>query len=124
MRCAFNIKKDGSLEILKGYYYYKQVTRAGQPGMTVAQVVNLDPSIGVIAFSSNQTVNKDSFVIINKSDKTKKVSIQILGSLSNEFSVFRTSYSEDYKGLGEIAFANGQVNYECPSGSVTTFFGK
>ena len=122
-RCAFNIGEDGSLKIMKGYYYYKQVSRAGQPGMAVAQVVNLDPSLGVIAFASNQTSNMDSFVLINNSDETKNVNIQLIGSTSNEFSVFRTTESEDYKSLYKVSTKSGQLIYVCPPGSVTTFFG-
>lgn len=123
-RCAFNIKKDGSFEILKGYYYYKQVTRAGQPGMMVAQVVNLDPSLGIIAFSSNETDNKDSFVLINKSVEIKSIEIELIGSASNEFFIYRTSKSENYQSMKKVSLENGILVYDSPPGSVTTFFGK
>jgi len=124
MKGAFAIKADGTFEILKGYYYFKQVSRAGQPGMAVAQIVNLDPSLGVIAFSSNGTENSDSFVVINKSEKTKEINVSINGSKIKNFEVFRTSTEEDYLQLENSKFENNRIKYKCPAGSVTTFFGK
>lgn len=125
MRCAFNINEDGSFEILKGYYYYKQVTRAGQPGMKVAQVVNLDPALGVIAFASYDTKNPDAFVLINNSDKKKGVEISVKGSGSAQFDAYRTSGDENFKSIG-IFKTNGdaEIMYDCPANSVTSFFGK
>lgn len=124
MRCAFKINEDGSFEILKGYYYYKQVTRAGQPGMKVAQVVNLDPALGVIAFASNKTKNPDAFVLINNSNKDKKVRITVKGSKSTAFEAYRTSESEDYKNLESVRKKDEVIIYPSPAKSVTTFFGR
>ena len=125
MRCAFTIYEDGSFEILKGYYYFKQVSRAGQPGMKVVQVVNLDPALGVIAFSSANSKNPDAFVVINNSDKVKEVSINLKGTTYNEFETFRTSDDEDYKTAGIFKANNDAgIKYDCPANSVTTFFGK
>ncbi len=124
MRCAFNIREDGSLEILKGYYFYKQVSRAGQPGMHVAQVINLDPALGVIAFSSAKTKNPDAFIIINKSEKEKDIKITVSGSKSKSFEVYRTSPEEDYQQFNDIKTNDNKLIYTCPAGSVTTFFGK
>ncbi len=50
MESAFLIEEDGSLEISRLYYFYKQITRAGQPGMEVAEVINYDPALGAAAF--------------------------------------------------------------------------
>lgn len=123
MRCAFNINEDGSFEILKGYYFFKQVSRAGQPGMKVAQVVNLDPALGVIAFASGNSKNPDAFVVINNSEKEKKLHITISDSDSESFEVYRTSPLENYKPLKNINMENHKLIYNCPAGSVTTFFG-
>jgi len=122
MKTAFNLRQDGSYEIMKGYYYYKQVTRAGQPGMKVCQVVNKDPALGALAFSANGSGNTDSFVIINKTDDLKNVSIKINGTESGQYEVHRTSPQEDYT-LLEPATANSEniLIYECPPHSVTTF---
>ena len=48
-----------------GYYYFKQVCRAGQPGMAVARVRSNDSLIGLIAFAGNSTDNPDAFVVLN-----------------------------------------------------------
>lgn len=123
MPCAFNIFEDGSFEIMKGYYFYKQITRAGQPGMAVAQVVNLDPSLGIIAFASNGTANVNAFVVINKSGETKNVQISIEGAQKDSFDTYRTSENENYKYTGLFELDENQVlKYECPPFSVTTFW--
>ncbi|WP_319501292.1 hypothetical protein [uncultured Draconibacterium sp.] len=121
---AFKINEDGSLEILKGYYYYKQITRAGQPGMKVAQVTYLDPAVTAIAFSSNNTKNPNAFLIINKSENDKEVEITVRGSNSKSFEVFRTSAVDDYKQLNDIKMSGKNLIYYSPAGSVTTFFEK
>ena len=124
MKSAFLIHEDGTFDVLKGYYYYKQITRAGQPGMKVAQVTYLDPSVTAIAFASNNTNNPDAFLIINKSDKTKHVSITVHGIENDSFTAFRTSSHEDYLNIGEYEMSNKSFSYISPAGSVTTFFRK
>src|ERR1035437_750908 len=51
----------GKVEITKAYYHFKQISRAGQAGMAVAEVSSADPQIGLIAFASNGTRNPDAF---------------------------------------------------------------
>lgn len=123
MKAAFSIHEDGSFDINKGYYFFKQISRAGQPGMKVAQVVCLDPSLGAIAFSSEKTKNPDSFVILNKSDKTKEVEICINGSKDKNFEAFRTSETDEYISLGSFSCQSGMIRYKAPARSATTFFG-
>jgi len=123
MNAAFLIKDDGSYITNPQYYFYKQVSRAGQPGMKVSRVACLDPSLGVIAFSSNGTSNPDSFIIINRSDKTKEVTITISGSRNTGFKAFRTSETERYVTAGLFKVnETGKLKYSAPEGSVTTFF--
>jgi hypothetical protein len=51
--------------MLPGYYYYKQVCRAGQQGMAVAGLRSNDSLVGLIAFARNGTENPDAFLVLN-----------------------------------------------------------
>lgn len=124
MEVAFLINRDGSLEILDGYYYYKQVSRAGQPGMHVAQVECYDPAITVLAFSGKSSKHRDAFVLVNKSDIIKNVNITLKGTDKLRWTAFRTSDTEKYLALPTLEGANGMLEYSCPANSVTTFFGE
>ncbi|MCF8361273.1 MAG: hypothetical protein K9G70_01485 [Prolixibacteraceae bacterium] len=62
---AFVVSEDGTYRVTKGYYYYKQVSRAGQPGMKVAKTFTMDSELLPMAFSSTKTNNQDAFVLIN-----------------------------------------------------------
>jgi hypothetical protein len=48
---AFRVAEDGTYEILRGYYYYKLLSRAGQPGIAVARTMAMDSEVAVIAFA-------------------------------------------------------------------------
>lgn len=118
---AFAIHKDGSVSVTDRYYYYKQVTRAGQPGMQVAEVINLDPAMGAMAFKSPGPDQHDAFVLVNKSEETKNVTIHIHGS-NDEFQVFRTMKGEQFRKLGTVKSEQSVLQYPCPARSVSTFF--
>lgn len=62
---AFKVNENGKLEILPGYYFYKQISRAGQPGMAVARTMVRDSEMSIIAFASAKTKNPDAFTVIN-----------------------------------------------------------
>ena len=119
---AFQIHEDGSLNISSSYYYYKQITRAGQPGMQVAEVTNYDPALGAIAFAGATSEHQNVFLVINKSEKEKKVEITVQGNQANQFYAYRTSPSENYIALNQIHLKNGILTYTCPARSVTTFY--
>ncbi len=121
--CAINVNEDGKYEIQPGYYFYKQVSRAGQPGMQVAWTMSMDSELPVIAFASNGTKNKNAFVIVNTSAKDKSVDITIKGNKSSKFRAFRTSRKEErYGDLGEMISIENKLLYTAPPNSVTTFF--
>ncbi len=119
---AFLINRDGSMVVTDRYYYFKQITRAGQPGMHVAEVINLDPALGAIAFKAELKGHRNSFVVINKSEKVKNVTIHVHGGIGTEYEGIRTMEGEHYKPLGKMSFENGVLLYECPARSVSTFF--
>lgn len=118
---AFAIHMDGAVTVSDRYYYYKQVTRAGQPGMRVAEVINLDPALGCMAFKATSPDQHDAFVLINKSEQSKQVRIDITGS-SQRFTSYRTMEEEKYNSLGETEVKEDAIYYDCPPRSVTTFF--
>lgn len=136
--CAIRVYNDGTWEVQKGYYYYKQVSRAGQPGMAVALTEMMDSEISLIGFAGNGTKNPDAFLIINTAKNPKKVAVTIKGNRSPSFTAFRTAGqqvyklrataeplsddSENYKPLGLFPVTSKKLVYEAPANSVTTFY--
>ncbi|TWU32832.1 glycoside hydrolase [Novipirellula artificiosorum] len=122
---AIKVDEDGNYEVRKGYYFYKQVSRAGQPGMGVAETFAMNSAVAVIGFSREQTDNADAFVVANLSKGTKNVSVQISGTDSKSFSAFiTTSGDENFSPAGNYEVRNGAVFVEVPSGAVITFLGQ
>lgn len=131
---AFTVDENGTYRVRPGYYFYKQITRAGQPGMAVAQASAMDSETALIAFAAHGTGNPDAFIITNTSRWNRKLEVTILGSKAQAFEAYRTSKSPDtedidninesYTPLGEFHVDNGKIIYEAPPGSVTTFFAK
>jgi O-glycosyl hydrolase len=120
---AITVREDGSFEVRQGYYFYKQISRAGQPGMAVVQTSVMDSELAVLAFASNGTTNSDVFVVINLGgDRT--VNVRIKGSPAERFMAYRTTNDEKerYNAIGEFAPQQGTLAYRVPGGSVTTFF--
>jgi O-glycosyl hydrolase len=118
---AFRVQEDGTYSVEPGYYYYKQVCRAGQPGMAVATVRSNDPEIGLIAFASDETAHPDAFVLLNISDEAREVDIEVTGSNAGGYELFRTAPGENYVSLPHMA-ADGYLRYTAPPKSVTTFY--
>jgi hypothetical protein len=120
---AFTVREDGTYEVRRGYYMYKQVTRAGQPGMAVARTRAMDSEVAVIGFASNGTENPDAFVVVNIGE-SRKVNITVKGTTATTFAAWRTTEDETdrYNGLGEFKLIDSAIAYDAPSGSVTTFF--
>ena len=122
---AFTVREDGTLEVRKGYYLYKQISRAGQPGMAVASTYSLSSEIILIAFSSNGTKHNDAFVLVNYGRRARKVEVSIKGTSSTNFAAFRTNQEEEnYIDLGNFQPKGNKIEYDSPAGSVTTFFAK
>lgn len=122
---AFRIDGKGGYKIEPGYYLYKQLCRAGQPGTAVCRVLANDSEAVFLGFAANGTRNPDAFILINMSEKeNKKMRIEIKGSSSRKFAAYRTSPGEQYTELGVFEAKDGDFEYDAPVGSVTTFFGK
>jgi O-glycosyl hydrolase len=120
---AFTVREDGTFEVRRGYYFYKQVSRAGQPGMAVVQTSAMDSEIALLGFAGNGTANPDAWVLINFG-RQKTVNIRIKGSPARSFAAYRSTEDEKdrYTAVGEFAPEQGALAYQAPPGSVTTFF--
>ncbi|MDX2151304.1 MAG: hypothetical protein SFV54_11265 [Bryobacteraceae bacterium] len=115
------IEDCGCYQLLPGYYYFKQVTRAGYPGMAVAEVQDGAGGLRLIGFASNGTKHPDAFVVINTSQEPRKAAIAVPGTRAGSFMAFRTSLGESYKAAGKFTVSSGAIEYEAPNNSVTTF---
>lgn len=120
---AFTVREEGTYEMRPGYYMYKQITRAGQPGMAVARATAMDSNMALIAFACNGTQHPDAFVLVNLA-KDRKVAVRIKGSRAKAFTAFRTSANQEerYANISPFPVQNGTLVYDSPGGSVTTFF--
>jgi hypothetical protein len=130
---AFTVSEEGEFRVRPGYYFYKQITRAGQPGMKVAEATAMDSETAVIAFAPNGTGNPEAFVVVNINKKFQRIAVTVKGSRAKAFEAYRTTKSpgseideidEKYVSLGEYPVKNGMVIFDAPAGSVTTFFAK
>jgi len=131
---AIQVSEDGDYEVRAGFYFYKQVTRAGQPGMKVARTITRDSELTVIAFASNGTGNPDAFVVLNtrrqgdsrgtfSNEGDKHTEIIVTGTPSKKFRAYRTNGTDEmYSYIGEFELKDGRISYVAPRGSVTTFF--
>lgn len=127
--CAILVKEDGSYEVTKGYYYYKQISRAGQAGAAIAHTYAADSEVALIGFANNGTKNHDAFVVVNTSKYPKNLNINVQGTAGSVFEAFRTADAEDqeperYARAGDYKLENNHLIYTAPPGSVTTFFAK
>lgn len=123
--CAFEVTEDGDYQIQRGYYYYKQICRAGQPGMAVAKTSVGEDTLRLIAFARNASAHPDAFLILNLSDDPKSIAVRVRGTEATTFGAFRTSDAADrYAAAGTFPVVDGVLRYEVPALSATTFYGK
>jgi hypothetical protein len=120
---AFSVAEDGSYEVRRGYYYYKQVCRAGQPGMAVARTSVMDSEIALIGFSRNGTRHPDALVMVNIAKQDQKVRIKVRGCASKVFAGTRTTDDKDRcKDLGTVELNDAdELICTAPARSTTTF---
>lgn len=119
---AIKVHKEGRYEIMPGYYFYKQISRAGQPGMSVAKVLSNDEEIKLIAFSGKNTDHPNAFLVINNAKEAKEIPVVIKGSNGKSFTAIRTSDDDQYVDAGNYKIKNDRISYQAPARSVTTFY--
>jgi len=110
-------------EVRPGYYFYKQVSVAGQAGTAVAEVSPSRDGLGLLAFARADSSHLDACVLVNRNDQRSEVRIALHGTPSTSFRAYRTSATEHYVSLGELPVVDGAIPYAAPPRSVTTFFG-
>ncbi len=118
--CAFSVKPDGSYTVEKGYHYYRQVCRIGQPGMRVAAASCAYTPCAILAFAGAQTGHPDAFAIVNTDANPQKLQLRVVGDAAR-YGCYRTSPTERGVDLGAVAPENGLLLVDCPPDSVTTF---
>ncbi len=74
---AIHVKEDSTIAIKKGYYMFKQFTRAGRQGMRVVKTAINRPEVYIAAFAQNNTNNPDAFVVINYGETSRYVTDMI-----------------------------------------------
>ncbi|MCB1122611.1 MAG: hypothetical protein KJT03_13750 [Verrucomicrobiae bacterium] len=124
---AFFVDECGTFEVRPQYWYYKQLTRAGRPGMVVATVdVDIadrdNPEIALMAFASNGTQNPNAVVLLNFSEVDKEVRVTLAGCSEKSFAGKRSSSAEHFNDIGTFTLKDFCLEYSAPAGSVTTFF--
>lgn len=118
------VDRKGGFQVLPGYYKLKQVYRAGQPGMAVADVKSDDPDIGLIAFARNGTDNPDAIVVNSIGQSSRNLSVHVTGAESLTWNGFIThpASAKFYEPIGKVLLVNGMLNCTLPPKSTITFF--
>ena len=126
---AFTVSEDGTYRVRPGYYFYKQISRAGQPGMKVAEATAMDSETAVIAFASNGTKNPDAFIVTNINKNMQKIAVLVSGTNATSFDVYRTTKApssdldetqENYKALGTFELDEGSIRSSSSSAEMTS----
>ena len=120
---AFRVDRKGGYTVEPGYHFYKQLSRAGQPGMRVARVLSNDKDLKLMAFARAGTSNPDAFTVMNISETDKTFPVRFRGTTHQRFAAHRSSPTEQYKPLGSRAVEDGAIQYTAPARSATTFSG-
>ena len=122
--CAFIVNDNGTFSVQSGYYFYKQLTRAGYRGMAVVQTRLANPLAHIIAFAGNNSGHPDAFIITSDIRIwSLPIEIKLKGSSNIKFKAFRTSEdgTELFKYIGLYEVKEGSIIYDPPTGTTTTF---
>lgn len=133
---AITVLDDGTYAVRPGYFFYKQLSRAGRPGMEVVPTAASDAEVFLFGFARGRSDEPDSFVLVNRGDTARRVVVKLTGTQHRRFDAWRTtegergpdrylvSVGEGYREVGRIPAEDGELDYTAPAGSVTTFFGR
>ena len=121
---AFRADRKGGYTVEPGYYWYKQVSRIGQPGMAVAEVESENPDIRLIAFSSNGTGNPDGVALFNVSRTGHDVALRITGSGSQVFQSYATGAKDRNPPSEPVTVRDGVLNFWLDAESAVTLVAK
>ena len=120
---AFRVDRKGGYTVEPGYYYYKQVSRIGQPGMHVAEVESSDPDLKLIAFAGAGAKNPDGFAVFNTGSRGKDVFVAVEGAHSTSWEAFETSKRTRYERIPVHRMTDGSFAFTVPPDGVITVVG-
>jgi hypothetical protein len=122
---AFWVDGKGGYTVEPGYYLFKQLSRAGQPGMAVSSVSSADSDIQLIAFAANGTRNPDAFVIYNNGQRgSRQVRVRVSGTTAGSFEGYISGFRKHYEALETTPVRDGFLECTIPAQAVITFFAK
>jgi len=113
-------QKDGSLALAHPYYFLKQMSRAGQPGMSVVKAESADEKVRVMAFASDATKHPDAIVIINASDTEQVCALAVSGTKATSWKARRTTEAGEH--FIELPPLSDVSAIRLPSRAVLTLF--
>jgi O-glycosyl hydrolase len=123
---AFRVTADGDYQVMAGYWFYKQVARAGQPGMAVVPVTTTSGAdVELMGFAGNGTGHPDAFVVLNKVWwGSQPVRVRVLGNDSASFRGYLTTgeLEKTYEDQGSFEVEDGWITVDLPARSAITFF--
>jgi hypothetical protein len=116
-------QKDGSLALAHPYYFLKQMSRAGQPGMSVVKAESTNHNLRVMAFSSSSsTKNPNAIVIVNASEADQDCAVEITGTQADTWQARRTTEGgEKFQALPDLSDLR---RLRLPGRSVSTLIAK
>ena len=117
---AIQIEDDGTYEVRKGYYYYKQVCPVAQHGMYAAHTYSTDTGTCVLAFASNGTDNPNAFVVVNAADSEAKFRLTVKNG-GTDYQAYRTSPSENCAETENLHLDQEHASLVLPPDSVSTY---
>ncbi|PRY90684.1 hypothetical protein [Mongoliibacter ruber] len=134
---AIRTFKDGTYEVPKAYYFYKQVSRAGKPGMDIVYTEAMDSEFSLIGFAPGSTAHPGALVITHTGKEDRWINVDMMGT-NEVIKAYRTTGSETYfqketarteplsgdnhLEIDSYKMENNTLIYKAPAGSVTTFY--
>lgn len=121
---AILIDDEGRYEVTRGYHFFKQLTKAGRRGTSVAYSMAANSQVHVMAFAGDGGDLPDAFVVSSSiAIWGLPIRIAVRGSTAKRFKAYRTSEDgkELFKEIGIFPVQDGAVVYDPPSGTTTTF---
>lgn len=119
----FLVETDCEVKVNKSYHFYKQLSRAGRPGMRVAEVQGEFFGVNVLGFASNGTEFPNALVMVNEKTSTEKMELEFKGS-TGVIKLYRTNnFDESYTYIDDYVLdCNNKILYDAPPLSVSTLF--
>ena len=123
---AILVDREGNFALTPGYYFYKQLTRAGKRGMGVTHTLASNPQLFLIAFAGQDSGHPDAFVLTsNIRIWTLPLRVEVKGTPFKRFRAWRSSEDgkEQFRDVGIFDVIDGAILYDPPAGTTTSFLG-